>query len=221
MDVVIIAAGRGSRLNGVVPEWYKPLLVVNGEPLIVQCVRRSFEATDLQRGEKTIIVLAPDNVKPAVELLQHNGMLHEDVHIVVQADASGPVDAVRRGVQLVGTGRGFVLMLGDNVIPPGVVTEVIEEPLKSAVALREGVRDFERFTWIDYEGNGEWIDKEPGSPIHPLVWVGPVYVAPKDMLEFRRQLDSYTALGSMLNLLTTPRLVHTLCEDIGVPEALK
>jgi GTP:adenosylcobinamide-phosphate guanylyltransferase len=64
VDTVILAAGRGARLNGIAAPFHKPLLIVNGMPLIVQLVRAAhatFRGSD--ETARVVVVVAPENAQ--------------------------------------------------------------------------------------------------------------------------------------------------------------
>ena len=65
MDLIILAAGRNERLHGTVPAFMKPLLLVDGQPLIVRLVREALDAGVLETYDevgRVIVVAAPQNV---------------------------------------------------------------------------------------------------------------------------------------------------------------
>src|SRR5689334_1907257 len=106
MDAVILAGGKGSRLDGVMPPYMKPFMPVNGVPLITRIV-------DQVHGyvARTFVVVAPENAMQMAHVL--NG---RKVFMVVQQDATGPGDALMLGLAL--TKQDTVLLLmGDNLMP--------------------------------------------------------------------------------------------------------
>jgi NDP-sugar pyrophosphorylase family protein len=165
MDAVVLAAGKGSRLNGVMLPFHKPLFLINGRPLITQIV-------DILCGEgeveRIIIVVAPENAQPIAQILDGYGNLY---HMVVQPYPSGPGEALLRGLQLVHSERVLVLM-GDNTISQQEIHDVtrIKRDVISTQHLPS--ESAQRFT---YYSNGEWYEDHQVTPgQNTLVWCGPL-----------------------------------------------
>jgi CTP:molybdopterin cytidylyltransferase MocA len=221
MDAVILAAGRGERLGGITPPYFKPLLVVNGKPLILQAVRLAHEAVD---GVVTVMV-APENALPICQVLEHQPGLG-GVRVVVQRTNLGPGATLRTALSLSEAPENLVL-LADNVLTQRDVKEVAQYPAENVVGTTMiPAHDAERFT--RREIHNKWVEKTPVSNTldDAECWVGPIKV---DTNEMESAIDRWMAqghktevpIGPLFNDLTDVRTVNVSSIDIGVPEALK
>lgn len=225
MDTVILAAGRGSRLDGIAAPYHKPLMVINGQALIVQLVSISLQATP---GD-VIIVAAPENAMPLCQLL-HARFRHEAIHrlkVIVQITPSGPGDALLLGLELVTTDQVLVLM-GDNVTTFADVQRITSRQGMVIGIQALAVEEVERFTRLR-EG-GEWVEKVPASLDADgiehgmaLAWVGPFKAPSHDLETALRTLqcrDGERPIGPAFNYFPQAQTVAVSSIDIGVPEAL-
>lgn len=219
MHTIILAAGNGSRLEGIVPTGLKPLLVVNGEPLIKRLVDQVRRA---KIGNAITVVVSPTNAAPICELLG------EEHRYVVQPSPRGPGDALLRGLRGWDDCRCMVLM-GDNWFADEVIPAMVDIDADFVIGGHEEV-DRERaaqFTrvkadvepWLFNEGT---VPRGQG-PWH--VWCGPL-IAPEDRLhQMLLAVGSGAAelkIGPHLNALDveTRRFVYVDAKDIGTPEAV-
>lgn len=229
MGSIILAAGRGERLNGIAAPYMKPALLVNGVPLIVQQVRNALEA---YVGFHTL-VLAPENARMMIDLVKH-GVPELDwdrVDVIVQPDpGSSVVDALKRGLRP-HNGPTLVLM-GDNVVPVTTVRSMMDDFFGEGSASRPELlvatrlmpwHEAKRFT---YCYASEWYEKEiPPCPAVPTeeaaeVWVGPLFIKSPD--EMYAALGHNDSIGRTFNAFTDVRTwPNSQCSDIGVPEALQ
>lgn len=230
MQAVILAAGKGSRLDGIAAPYHKPLLVVNGKSLIVSAVQRATHAT----SKPPIVVVAPENALPIAQVL--NGTWFK---MIVQTRPTGPGDALLTGLDLVTDDDALVLM-GDNVFVHDDVINVATAPAgKIAVGVQElPLEAIERFTRIrERDELCHWVEKVPPNDEDVvnleestgLAWVGPLRLptgATRSELEtLERNEDGERPLGPVLSFLSGRledfELVPVSTYDIGIPEALK
>jgi CTP:molybdopterin cytidylyltransferase MocA len=186
-DAVILAAGKNTRLKGVVPSSFKPLMIVNGRPLIVTLVKQALSSV----GNATVVV-SPQNCAAICEVLYDNGLLDDPtlVRIVVQPAARGPGEGLQRALLSCHSQR-VLLLLGDNIVPSTDIVNCIETDVKTCAEVDAGTvvtvcttvledeGDALRFTRVSFgdkkhlsfvegEQGGEWPD---GSY---KCWVGPM-----------------------------------------------
>lgn len=218
MDTVILAAGRGDRLSGITPPFHKPLLVINGQPLVKQAVERGVQAA---AGYVTVVV-APENAAPISAVLGDR-----NVRMVVQRTPTGPGNALCLGLLLCRPGRVLVLM-GDNITSFDDIKRCVDAGGYSIGVQAVTAEEALRFTWRDQ--HGAWREKEaptdadadPGSGMF-TAWVGPLVIDRDAALTVYR--DYYASdIGPHLNDLrpdtASVTLVPVSTLDIGVPEAL-
>lgn len=231
MDTVILAAGRGSRLDGIAAPFHKPLLVVNGKPLIRQCVELADEAAG---GGSIIIVAAPENAAPISHVL--NGAGHGRVDIIIQREPKGPGHALLTGLKLVTTNDVLVL-LGDNVVSAIDVERVVEGRCENVIGVSNmPLSEAQRFTRLRHTSDGQfkWVEKvpvteddDPHEAGTAVCWVGPVKLnASKMEKAIRADISSggtvgrEIPIGPLFNKLGEFSTMQVTSIDIGVPEAL-
>lgn len=229
MDTVILAAGKGSRLDGIAAPFHKPLLVVNGQPLIRQCV----ELAERAAGPGSIIVVAaPENAAPISHVL--NGAGHGRVDMIIQREPKGPGHALLTGLKLVTTDQVLVL-LGDNVVTYADVDKVVKAGTPNTIGVSlMPLAEAQRFTRLrKVDGGLKWVEKVPvtedDATDHGMAtcWVGPCKVDTSKMEHaIRKDIGSggvigrEIPIGSLFNKLGDFGTVAVQSIDIGVPEAL-
>jgi CTP:molybdopterin cytidylyltransferase MocA len=222
MEAMILAAGAGSRLNGVAAPFHKPLMLVNGTPLIVQVVAQAVEATE----ERCVVVCAPSNVSPIIDLLEATGHLHW-CSIIVQPRPDGPGDAFICGARAIRTPDCLVLM-GDNLMIVDDVKRIVSAgdsfPIVIGTRVIEG-EDAERFTRIlsHRTVEGPFIREETPYAAH-TVWCGPLVVPTQQLageIGEARAEGGELKLGHWLGQLGQPHCVEVNAIDVGLPAQLE
>ena len=216
MDAVILAAGKGSRLDGIMAPYHKPLLVMQGKPLIRHAVENAMTA----RCSSVVVVAAPDNAAAISHVLNGPGM--GAVDIIIQRTAMGPGHAINTALKLVRDEEMLVLM-GDNFSPVSDVQRVVTHTGANVVTITSHHPDIaQNLTWID---NGTWVEKVRPSANVPC-WVGPIKLR---VNEFRAAYEQWCTkyqraeilIGPLFNGLSSE--VHTVTGstiDIGTPEMM-
>lgn len=217
MDAVILAAGRGTRLEGVAAPYHKPLMVVNGKPIITQAVDIALARVS---GD-VVIVVAPDNASPISHVLGRR-----DCVMIVQRFPDGPGDALSEGLR-VGNSKKALVLMGDNVFDPADIEKILM-PAKPAVGVRRmALEEARRFTYLNRDGN--WVeDGEPDSRDANdgwiTTWCGPLVVDSSRAYRALRHKRAHQELkiGPRLNEMLGDDWVQVESHaiDIGVPEAL-
>jgi NDP-sugar pyrophosphorylase family protein len=207
-----LAAGANTRLEGILPPGLKPLLVVNGRTLFKHAVDHAHDAWGTER---VVAVVSPDNVRP---LTQVGGA--DDW--VVQPQADGVMDALRRGLRAVDT-RWTLVLCADNTFDLDYETNLDllrlrgRVPLFGARGLDE--KDARRFTrYVRHGDNVRFLEAsgdEPGTGC----WIGPLCLPTEGL---RNGQNSPTIVGCVNvaahGLMLTPLDMN--CADLGIPEAL-
>lgn len=224
MDAVILAGGKGSRLDGVMPPYWKPLMPINGVPLI----NRIVDQVNAQDVIRTFVVVAPENALQVSQVIPPAS----DVILVVQRFATGPGDALALALSLSQENEALVLM-GDNLMP--------DEDIRAVCAARQASRfvigtatvetedEARRFTRVYNEGRhieeGPVVTPRRNSAEPWLVWCGPLVLPVEDALIALRsnskEFDGERKIGTHLHiLLQQPALVPCSAVDIGTPASL-
>lgn len=223
MDAVILAAGRGSRLSGIAAPFHKPLLVVNGAPLIKTAVDLSAQVS----AERCVIVAAPDNASPI------NHVAPWWARMVIQREPNGPGLALRLGLEAC-TSEEVLVLMGDNILTFADVKNVSDTFGNVIGVSMLEAEEAERFTRARRGGkHGElhWVEKVPVTKEdlwncdRTTCWVGPIKINRQEMLEaiaaWRRDHEGgEVPIGPLFNMLTEVVSVNVTSVDIGTPEAL-
>jgi NDP-sugar pyrophosphorylase family protein len=115
VDAVVMAAGEGRRLRPVTERWPKPVLPIDGRPVLATLLRE-FAAADVRR-----VFLVTGHLAPQGEALAGDGgAFGVGVQPVRQPGVLGSADAVQRAVAA-GAEAPFLVSAADTVYRPGDV----------------------------------------------------------------------------------------------------
>lgn len=221
---VILAAGHNTRLRGIVPTAFKPLIVVNGEPIISNLVRQSVRQ---HAANPPVVVVSPMNVQPIAELVGG------EVFMVVQPVPSGPVCALFYGMRAVDS-EYVVILCGDNVVPPetmGRITRMARgDGMCASVTPLHGSAA-QRFTRLSPEGRFVESVVHCEEEDDHVCWIGPVILPAASLRRaFTVLVDedadlSRTSFAKLFNVCVQHcgLVVATIAggvQDIGVPEEM-
>lgn len=236
-DGIILAAGKNTRLKGIIPSYHKPMLIVNGKPLVISIAKQL-----LERCRRVVVVVSPENSGPIIELLSASDMINDNLHIVIQPSAKGPGEAILRALPLCVSDRVLVT-LGDNVIPVQDFDNIIKADKEGISQHHEDETgrhisisyvyetedsEAERFTRVI--GN-EFIEGSPGGKLQDVYrcWVGPLIVDREELENALYQLHRKSSVAGLetkispaLNYIEhrTIAAVEGGSLDIGTSDAL-
>jgi CTP:molybdopterin cytidylyltransferase MocA len=108
MEAVVIAAGEGRRLRPLTERWPKPILPIDGKPVIATLLR---ELEQAGFGPVTVVV---GHLGDQIRRL----LAGVDVRFAEQPEALGSADAVRHAIAA-GARPPFVVSVADTVYAPG------------------------------------------------------------------------------------------------------
>jgi CTP:molybdopterin cytidylyltransferase MocA len=221
VEAVILAAGRGERLDGIAAAYHKPLLVANGRPLVQQAVDFA-----MQVGvQRPIIVVAPGNADPISQVLGDR-----PVKMIIQRRPVGPGNALRIGLELVAPHEKTLVLMGDNLSHYADISKVCQASYAVGVQLVNDA-EAERFTWV--KPDNTWVekvrptdaDREPATGM-VAAWCGPLLIDGDTARDYYDMYpDRQVAIGPWLNELIPSgeqlHLVPVSTYDIGVQEAVE
>jgi NDP-sugar pyrophosphorylase family protein len=122
-----MAAGEGSRLRPLTERWPKPVLPIDGRPVIATLLRELARA-----GCEVAIVVTGHLAEQVEELVGDGSAFGLEVRFVRQPGVLGSADAVQRGVAS-GAEPPFLVSAADTVYSPGDVARFVEAfPASSA-----------------------------------------------------------------------------------------
>jgi bifunctional UDP-N-acetylglucosamine pyrophosphorylase/glucosamine-1-phosphate N-acetyltransferase len=113
LTAIILAAGKGKRMGSNLPKVLQPLL---GKPMILYIAR----AVHHFSPEETVVVASPEGVDFLKEILGN-----ETTKYVIQPQAAGTADAVKRCAKEVVTRRVMILCGDVPLIRPQTLSEMI------------------------------------------------------------------------------------------------
>ena len=129
MDAIVLAAGKGRRLRPITEHWPKPVLPIDGRPVVATLVRRL-----AAEGLGPITVVTGYLGERVEELL--SGL---DVRFARQPVPDGSLDAARRALEA-GAKRPALVCAADTVFGPGDLAAVAGAEGDGAVAVRPDAR---------------------------------------------------------------------------------
>jgi NDP-sugar pyrophosphorylase family protein len=179
MDAVVMAAGEGTRLRPLTERWAKPILPIDGRPVIATLLRELAGA-----GCARVVVVTGHLAEQVEELVGDGSGFGLAVRFVRQPGVLGSADTVVRGLAA-GAGPPLLVTAADTVFMPGDVRRFAKAFLASgaagAIAARRDPapvpahRDAIRIV----DGRVEKvIDDDPANPLGsaPLWALGPALV---------------------------------------------
>jgi CTP:molybdopterin cytidylyltransferase MocA len=115
VQAVVIAAGEGRRLRPLTERWPKPILPIDGKPVIVTLLRE-LETAGIERVTVVVGHLG-EQVRRLLDGL--------DLRFAEQTAVLGSADAVRRALDA-GAEAPFVVSAADTVYAPGDVGRFVD-----------------------------------------------------------------------------------------------
>ena len=213
VSAVILAAGANTRLAGIVPSYMKPLILVNGRPLIQHAVEHAEQDWGVSQ---VIVVVSPVNAHMLTQILTPSRF-----DWVLQPEPLGVVDAIARALTVVRWPRTLI-MCADNTFDrnqPVAIGKALDRNTNVIVTRDMPIEAARRFTRIS-ENSGRVLDA-CSSEDSRRCWVGPLLLSTPGL---KRVLDDdlHITIASLITL-ASGEVYETLpmeCADLGVPEAL-
>jgi hypothetical protein len=212
---IILAAGANTRLNGIVAPFNKPLVLVNGKPLI----RHSIDHLLEWDVTSIIIVASPENVRQLLTVAKSP----VPIKWVLQIGPTGVVEAIKLAMMAVDKDR-VVIVCADNTFagfegPPMSGDWIATRTLPNAEA--------KRFTRLEHGPRGDMNLCSASSPRgyggkESTVWIGPVTLGTAEVRNALERTGTVCIdVEDLIMQSTTELQAFTMeCQDLGIPESL-
>src|SRR5579885_737414 len=176
MHAIVMAAGEGRRLRPITERWPKPLLPIDGRPVLATLLR------ELASGGLTRAVVVTGHLAEQVEELAGDGSGYGlEVRTVRQPSVLGSADAVKRALAA-GAEVPCLVLAADTVFSPGDVGRFAGLFARSGAAgamsgRRDPPAEFPHRTALKIVDGlvVEPIDRDPANPVGsaPMWALGP------------------------------------------------
>jgi NDP-sugar pyrophosphorylase family protein len=168
-----MAAGEGMRLRPLTERWPKPVLPIDGRPVIATLVR------ELAAHVERIYVVTGHLAEQVEDLLGDGSAFGVELVYARQPSAAGSVDAVQRALDA-GAEPPFLVSAADTLYTPGDTNRFAEATVgfDGGLAVRRcPPPDASHRQPVRVEGGRvvRVIDDDPANPLGavPLWWLGP------------------------------------------------
>ena len=161
---VVMAAGLGTRLRPLTERWAKPVLPLDGRPVVATLVRELAAA-----GGPAVTVVTGHLAEQVRGLLGDGAAFGVELRYVDQPSADGSADAVRRA----GAEPPYLAVAADTLFAPGTVASFAERFAASGAAGAIAIRRAPHKARLEVEAGavrrvvaekGEWT----GAPLWAL-----------------------------------------------------
>lgn len=213
-----MAAGANTRLKTVVPPSLKPLILVNGIPLVQHALNHASRDWRVDVND-IVTVVSPDNAKHVISVMPTHGTF------VVQPEPLGVVDAIERGIQLV-CQPWTLILCADNTFEAGdSIMPWTNRELRAAFGSRRlDLKAALRFTrFVPRLVGARLIEASSGETV-PDVWIGPLLLQSTVLINALSARPRHETIVQLINACTenghelAPIPMH--CSDMGIPEEL-
>lgn len=229
---MVLAAGANTRLSGLVPAYMKPLITVNGLPLILHAHNHAiheWHVTDI------VYVVSPDNVRLITQVIPKTSQGVEHTSFLVQPEADGVVDAIRQAMPLVVQPWTLILCADNTFDTRGKTmpwpTETHTDTNSPAFfgSQRLSSEAAKRFTRYTHSNSGLQFIEAVSEKAGEGVWIGPMFLHTSDILSVIKDLKYHfkdhevVSVVAFLNAViarTGALPLNMRCSDLGIPQEL-
>lgn len=216
MQVVILAAGRGTRMRNLTDEIPKPMLKIKNKPILEYKL-------DALPDEIDEIIFVVGYRRGKIEEYFGDNFKGKKITYVVQENLNGTGGAVQSVKDLVGD--KFLVMMGDDLYHKEDIKNILQYDRAILASISDNPTQFGVFK-IDKNGNLLEIVEKPVDPPSNLINTG-LYVLTKDFFNYNLVPISETEFGLPQTLVKMAKdfpikIVKTeRWQPIGNPEELE
>ncbi|MCL4404998.1 MAG: nucleotidyltransferase family protein [Patescibacteria group bacterium] len=162
MKAVVLAAGLGTRMRPLTDTIPKPLLLINGKPLIERII-----ATFPQEVSEVMVVVGykGDQIK---NFLGENFLGRKIIYRTQDDPTSGTFNALQLCKDQLKWGENFFVFYSDDLIDPETLREMMKYELAAAVSTSETPQKF-GVAVLDNKGNIKEITEKPEHPLSNII----------------------------------------------------
>jgi NDP-sugar pyrophosphorylase family protein len=168
LHAVVMAAGEGTRLRPLTERWPKPVLPIDGRPVIATLLRDLADA-----GIESATVVTGHLAEQVEELVGDGSAFGVAVSFTRQPEPLGSADAVRRALAA-GARAPLLVVAADTVFAAGAIARVASEWASSGaaagLAVRRGGGEGKTPVRVE-EGRVVEIGGEPGELTAAPLWL--------------------------------------------------
>lgn len=219
ISCIILAAGENARLKDIVAPYNKPLILVNGLPLIRHALNHAEDDWGVHYSDITIVA-SPLNIYNLTQL-SPNG-----VNWVIQPKPAGPVDAINRALPMCNH-PAVLILCADNTFTraddtPTNLAHMMRVPNTVGVIAtrRLPTAEASRFTRLKVErGRARVCTPEEKHEGGVVCWIGPLGLNRDRM---RRTIANYGTNIRMETLIESSTsdgclsAIPMMCTDMGI-----
>jgi len=220
MKCIILAAGEGIRMRPLTLKTPKPMLKINGKPLLEHII-------GVLPSEIDELILVVGYLREQVKDYFGENFGRFKITYVVQEEKLGTYQALKLCEHLLNRGERFLLMYADDLHGPQALKKCTESQNPCLVVdENETPRKFGVVELAD-DGSIKSIEEKPEHPKTNLVLTG-VQLLTKDILNFpaRRHLNGeYYLTDSIAQMIAAGHKIYAAKTDfwlpIGYPDDIK
>jgi glucose-1-phosphate thymidylyltransferase len=204
LSAVVMAAGEGTRLRPLTERWPKPVLPIDGRPVLATLLRQLASS-----GFAQVTVVTGHLAEQVEALLGDGSGLGLRVTTVRQPDALGSADAVLRAVDA-GLEAPLLVTAADTVFRRGDLTRVLEAwaagSAAGALGVREGGREDQ--TPVRVSG-GTVVEIGGGERVHTAA---PLWILGEELVAALREVPGppYEIAQAVQGVMTAGRTIMAL-----------
>lgn len=191
------------------PPFMKPLLLSNGQPLILHAIEH---ALTYWNPSRLCIVAGPENAKALCSVVGHR----YEIYWVLQPKPRGVVDAVVQALPLCDT-TWTLILCADNVFETGKDAQAqIVDPQNAMIAIRTDIEE-ERFTKLQLSNETATVVRRDETAWN-AVWIGPVLLRTTELKKAVKEADGVDEM--LMRAADEYEPLVWQCADLGIPEAI-
>ena len=218
MKAIILAGGKGTRLQTVISAVPKPLAPVQGQPFIFILVRFL-----LFHGIKEIIISTHHLAEKFGGYLEDFKKIAQSISLIKEPAPLGTGGALRFSCQQFSASENILVLNGDTFFDFDLSAFVKKYARETALALKE-VPDSARYGTVELkDGNIQKFTEKSKTPAFGAIYAGFAIVSTQDILDFLPEGSSSLEKDFFPKLLRESRPVkgeifNGKFIDIGIPE---